>query len=91
MRKPYEAKAFSCFSRIRGKTKRQTGIEKGNKEIERELDIANFLKHQKYLRILMSILFTKTEQYLIRKNKRFVISTSKKAITSSSDEEFPPS
>ena len=59
--------------------------------IDKELDIANFLKHQKYLRVLMSILFTKTEQYLIKKNKRFVISTEKKSITSSSDNDFPPS
>ena len=59
--------------------------------IESELDVTNFLKHQKYLRVLMSVLFTQTEQYLIKKNKRFVISTSQKAITSSSDEDFPPS
>ena len=59
--------------------------------IEKELDIASFLRHQKYLRVLISILFTKTEQYLIKKNRRFVISTAKKAITSSSDEDFPPS
>ena len=59
--------------------------------IESELDVTNFLKHQKYLRVLISVLFTQTEQYLIKKNKRFVISTSQKAITSSSDEDFPPS
>ena len=76
---------------MRGKNKRQTGIEKGHKMIESELDVTNFLKHQKYLRILMSILFTQTEQYLIKKNKRFVISTSQKAISSSSEEELPPS
>ena len=59
--------------------------------IEKELDIASFLKHQKYLRVLMSILFTKTEQYLIKKNKRFVISTEKKSIISSSENDCPPS
>ena len=45
MRKKFEAKPSYCFMRLLGKNKRQKGIEKGQKLIEKELDITSFLRH----------------------------------------------
>ena len=42
--------------------------------MEKELDIVQFVKQQKYLKAMLSILFSKEERYLISKNKRLVAS-----------------
>ena len=48
-------------------------IEAENK-IEKELDIVRFVKQQKYLKVILSLLFTKQERYLMSKNKRLTVS-----------------
>ena len=47
------------------------------KKIEEELDIVNFVKQMKYLKVIMSVLFSKQERYLIKKNRRFIVSKKK--------------
>ena len=44
------------------------------KKIEEELDIVNFVKQMKYLKVAMSVLFSKQERYLIKKNRTFIVS-----------------
>ena len=39
-----------------------------------ELDIVKFIKQQKYLKVILSLLFTKQERYLMSKNKRLTVS-----------------
>ena len=48
-------------------------IEKGMGRIEKELEITRFLRAIMQFRIAMSFLFTRTERFLIRHNKKFVI------------------
>ena len=42
--------------------------------IEKELDIIRFVKQTKYLKVILSLLFTKQERYLASKNKRLAVS-----------------
>ena len=42
--------------------------------IEKELDIVRFIKRQKYLSILLQLLLNNDERYLLKKNKRFLLS-----------------
>ena len=44
------------------------------RKIKEELDIVKFIKQMKYLKVMMSVLFTKQERYLIKKNKRLTVS-----------------
>ena len=39
-----------------------------------ELDIVKFIKQQKYLKIILSLLFTRQERYLMSKNRRLTVS-----------------
>ena len=39
-----------------------------------ELDIVKFIKQQKYLKVILSLLFTKQERYFMSKNKRLTVS-----------------
>ena len=41
--------------------------------IEKEFDVAHFVKQQKYFQIIMQLLFSRHERYLIRKNRRLTI------------------
>ena len=43
-------------------------------KIEKELDIVNFVRQQKYLKVILSLLFSRQERYLISKNKRLTVS-----------------
>ena len=48
-------------------------IEKAEGRINRELDIVNFIKSQKYLQVIMKTLFTKLERHLICHNKALIL------------------
>ena len=48
-------------------------MAKGEDRIDRELDIAQFIKRQKRQFIAFKMLFTKMERYLIQNNKTFVL------------------
>ena len=64
------------------KRSKLTQLNAQNK-IEKELDIVRFIKQQKYLKIMISLLFTRQERYLMSKNKRLTISHA--AVEDSSD------
>ena len=51
----------------------QARLAKGEDRIDRELDIAQFIKRQKRQFIAFKVLFTKMERYLIQNNKTFVL------------------
>ena len=59
-------------------------IQKGLNLINKELEVDKFLKGQIKMKIAIKALFSKAEQFLIRKNKRFVIYVSKQSLTHSS-------
>ena len=48
-------------------------IDKGLGRIDKELDVVQFLRTQIQIRVVMSLLFTRAERFLIRHNRRFVI------------------
>ena len=50
-------------------------MEKGIGRIEKELEIARFLRTLIKVRIAINFLFTRTERFLISHNKRFVINS----------------
>ena len=54
-------------------------MDKGNRLIDKELDIERFIKAQKKLRIIIRTLFTKVERILISNNKEFVLTMSSDA------------
>ena len=41
--------------------------------IEKEFDVAHFVKQQKYFQVIMQVLFSRHERFLIRKNRRLTI------------------
>ena len=43
-------------------------------KIEKELDIVNFVRQQKYFKVILFLLFSRQERYLISKNKRLTVS-----------------
>ena len=61
-------------------------IETGIKRFEQELEIKNMMRTMMKMRIGFKTLFTKSERFLIRNNKRFVI-TSDESDTASRDGE----
>ena len=69
------------------KDKYKARLAKGEDRIERELDIAQFIKRQKRQFIAFKLLFTKMERYLIQNNRTFVLhgSCSSKSEESESD------
>ena len=50
-------------------------ISKGMLKIQRELEIDRFLKQSFKMKIALKALFTKTERFLMRHNRVFVISS----------------
>ena len=43
-------------------------------KVNKELEVDQFIRAMKQVRIMLKALFTKTERYLISKNKRFLVS-----------------
>ena len=70
--------------------KRKLTQIKAESKIEKELDIVNFVKQQKYLRIILSLLFTKQERYLMSKNKRLTVSHAAVPPTSDFTDDLDP-
>ena len=54
-----------CASPLCNFRKRYKLIEKGQREIEKELDIVNYFRKLKQFEILTKLLFTKAERYLL--------------------------
>ena len=48
-------------------------VKKGTKRIEQVLEIDKFINLQMQFEVLLKILLTKTEQYLIRNQRKFVL------------------
>ena len=59
-------------------------------KIEKELDIIRFIKQTKYLKVILSLLFTRQERYLISKNKRLTVSHQSIDQTSDMTDELDP-
>ena len=55
-----------------------------------ELDIVKFIRQQKMLKVMLSLLFSKQERYLISKNRRLTVSDKKqKEMSDSTDDQDP--
>ena len=52
---------------------RLRAIQKAEGRISKELDVINFIKAQKYLKIIMRTLFTKFERHLISHNRDLIL------------------
>ena len=65
-----------------GLRKDQRRINAQNK-LEKELDIVSFISLQKRFKVILEMLFTREERYLIQKNKRLTVSH--QAVSDSSD------
>ena len=65
--------------------KAKVHLKKATESIQKELDIVNFVRMQKQMRILMSLLLDKEERSLIEFNKRFVVDSR----SDSSDSLYP--
>ena len=59
-------------------------------KIEKELDIIRFIKQTKYLKVILSLLFTRQERYLISKNKRLTVSHQSIDQTSDMTDDYDP-
>ena len=72
-----------------GLRKDQRRMNAQNK-LEKELDIVSFISLQKRFKVVLEMLFTREERYLIQKNKRLTVSY--KAVSDSSDnfDEYDP-
>ena len=71
------------------KQKYKSRLAKGEDRIERELDVAQFIKRQKRQFIAFKMLFTKMERYLIQNNKTYVLHGSCESGDSDSDNVSP--
>ena len=80
-RRPFKLKHFGCLSKSKS-------LEKGMKRINDELDIVRFVKQQKYLKVMLETLFSVTELFLIKKNKKLVLRQTESNVESTSDEEL---
>ena len=52
---------------------RLRAIQKAEARISKELDVVNYIKAQKYLKIIMRTLFTKLERHLICNNRDLIL------------------
>ena len=59
-------------------------------KIEKELDIVNFVRQQKYFKVILFLLFSRQERYLIRKNKRLMVSHAASPPTSDVTDDLDP-
>ena len=79
-RRPFKVKSWS-------RSQKQS-IKRGLEKVETELDVVNFVKQLTYLKIMMSSLFSPSERYLIRKNKKLTLNKrDSKIIRVSSDDD----
>lgn len=66
-----ESSFFSFDWQARRRFKKFLDI--GEDAINRELDVTSFIKLQKRVRTLISVLFSKKDKYLLKHNQRFVL------------------
>ena len=59
-------------------------------KIEKELDIVNFVRQQKYFKVILFLLFSRQERYLISKNKRLALSYKAGHPTSDATDDLDP-
>ena len=60
--------------------KRKRAYDIGQKAIDKELDLVNFIRLQKVTRIMMGAIFSKHEIRLIKNNKRFTVPTKRELV-----------
>ena len=65
-------------------------MEKGIKRLDKELEIDRFLKGQIKLKIALKALFTRTERFLIKNNRKFLLGSTKGGTVSSKQERLKP-
>ena len=67
-RKPFAFRRSLILCSIKS-SRKQNAISIGEKRIDKELDIVNFIKLQKVLRMALGVLFTRDELTLVKNNK----------------------
>ena len=60
-------------------------LDQGVDKIEKELELIQFIKMQKYIKIILKTLFSKSELKGIKRNKKFQVSKQKLDQSSSSN------
>ena len=65
-------------------------LEISEQRIEKELDVVNFVRQAKFMKVMLHALFNKTERFLIRKNQRLAINgdTQNESTSFGSDSSF---
>ena len=71
MREPFELSKTTLFCMRSRKEKRM--YSQGIRRVNKELEVEHFLRQMKIVRIALRTLFTKTEMFLLRNNKSFVL------------------
>ena len=66
-------KAQKVKSRCLSSKQMRTSLEISEQKIEKELDVVNFVRQAKFVKVILCALFNKTERFLIRKNQRLAI------------------
>ena len=84
MRRSFKVKRFWCHRKSKLATIR------GEDSIDKELDIVNFVRKQKYLTIMLKALFSREERFCITKNHKFTLNTKRVLDPSSSELEKDP-
>ena len=51
----------------------RTNLDISEQRIDKELDVVNFVRQAKFVKVILYALFNKTERFLIRKNQRLAI------------------
>jgi hypothetical protein len=67
-----QLKLHCCFARFRTRDKRI--LELGEESIGREFEIVNFIKLQKRLRTMLSVIFSKKEKLILSKTRKLYLS-----------------
>ena len=83
-RKPFFLPKKFCHC-LRSKKEKQL-FEKGLERTLRELEIDHFIRTQKYVKLMMSTLFTSVERHLLRHQKTFMLNSQSSEAPESSDD-----
>ena len=84
-RKPLRNMYWACLC-LRRKERRRTEV--AIHRIEKELDIVNFVKLQKFVRITNRFLLSDIERYLLRNQQCFVINSENSTSRDESEDDF---
>ena len=67
--------SFGCFSCLRN-AKEKRMMQKGLGQVEKELELDEFIRLQKKVRITLKTMFTKLERFMLDNQRCFVIYSS---------------